>query len=213
MHALPKPVTTLSHSSSIESSLEQNLASFRSHLFTALTVLSVLLVPTMGRAKINTDKVMWIAENGIGVGHIKNVPGTLRKQQQQQPPPLFLLCRIHIHPVFHIVSRALYCLHLHLHLLLLPLPLFFSSYCTRPPPSPQASSTHGNCMLPDYLGRRRYIPWSRVGPTREESKKQKKKENEKSSSLTIEQRNQPHQRELQQRQPPSSSQHQPRKFH
>lgn len=26
-------------------------------------------------------------------------------------------------------------------------------------------------MLPDYLGRRRYIPWSRVGPTREESKK------------------------------------------
>lgn len=25
----------------------------------------------MGRAEINTEKVMWIAENGIGVGHIK----------------------------------------------------------------------------------------------------------------------------------------------
>lgn len=36
--------------------------------FTALTVLSVLLVPTLGRAGINIDKVMWIAENGIGVG-------------------------------------------------------------------------------------------------------------------------------------------------
>lgn len=70
MDALPKPVTTLSHSSSIESSLEQYLASFRPHLFTALTVLSVLLVP-MGRAEINTDKVMWIAENetGLGVGY------------------------------------------------------------------------------------------------------------------------------------------------
>lgn len=69
MDALPKPVTTLSHSSSIESSLEQYLASFRPHLsFTALTVLSVLLVPTMGRAEINTDNVMWIAKNGIGVG-------------------------------------------------------------------------------------------------------------------------------------------------
>lgn len=65
--------TTLSHSSSIESSLEQYLPSFRPHLSTALTVLSVLLVPTMGRAEINIDKVMWIAENGIGVGHIKNV--------------------------------------------------------------------------------------------------------------------------------------------
>lgn len=109
MHALPKPVATLSHSSSIESSLEQYLPSFRPHLVsTALTVLSVLLIPTMGRAEINIDKVMWIAENGIGVGHIKNVPGTLHKQQQQ--PPLFLLCRIHIHPIFHIVSRTLYCL-------------------------------------------------------------------------------------------------------
>lgn len=48
------------------------LPSFRPHLvFTALTVLSILLVPTMGRAEINIDKVMWIAENGIGVGHIK----------------------------------------------------------------------------------------------------------------------------------------------
>lgn len=71
MHALPKPFTTLSHSSSIENSLEQYLPSFRPHPFTALTVLSILLVPTMGRAEINIDKVMWIAENGIGVGHIK----------------------------------------------------------------------------------------------------------------------------------------------
>lgn len=71
MDALPKPLTTLSHSSSIESSLEQYLPPFRPHLFTALTVLSVLLVPTMGRAEINIDKVMWIAENGIGLGHIK----------------------------------------------------------------------------------------------------------------------------------------------
>lgn len=72
MHALPKPVTTLSHSSSIESSLEQYLPPFRPPLvFTALTVLSALLVPTMGRAEINIDKVMWIAENGIGLGHIK----------------------------------------------------------------------------------------------------------------------------------------------
>lgn len=131
MDALPKPVATLSHSSSIENSLEQYLPSFRPHLFfTALTVFYVLLVPTMGRAEINIDKVMWNAENGIGVGRYQ------QRTLQQQQPPLFFFCRIHIHPVFHIVSRTLYCLLLLVLLLLLPLPLFFSSYCTRPPPHP-----------------------------------------------------------------------------
>lgn len=52
MDALPNPVATLSHSSSIENSLEQYLPSFRPHLsFTALTVFYVLLVPTMERAE------------------------------------------------------------------------------------------------------------------------------------------------------------------
>lgn len=143
MHALPKPVTTLSHSSSIESSLEQYLPSFRPHLFfTALTVLSVLLVPTMGRAEINIDKVMWIAENGIGVGRYEK--RTLHKQQQQ---PLFLFCRIHIHPIFHIVSRTLYCLLLLL--LLLPLPLFFFSilYSASPHPPKLALLMETLCHL------------------------------------------------------------------
>lgn len=82
----------------------------------------------MERAEINTDKVMWIAENGIGVGRYQ-------KRTLQQQPPLFFFCRIHIHPVFHIVSRTLYCLLLLLLvlLLLLLLPLFFSQYFTRPP--------------------------------------------------------------------------------
>lgn len=139
---------------------------------------------------------------------------TLHEQQQQQQP-LFLFCRTHIHSIFHIVSRFSY--------IVLLASASASASASAPasafpfldtllglPSSPQASSTHGNFMPPDYLGHRRYIPWSRVGRTREESKKSKQKE--KSPSLTIEQRNQPHQRELQQRQPPSSSQHQPRKF-
>lgn len=135
MDALPKSVATLSHSSSIESSLEQYLSSFRPPLvFTALTVLSVLLVPTMGRAEINTDKVMWIAENGIGVDRYQK--RTLQQQQQQQP--LFLLCRIHIHPVLHIVSRTLYCLLLLVLLLLLPLLLFYFSILYSASPLPPA---------------------------------------------------------------------------
>lgn len=147
MDALPKPVTTLSHSSSIENSLEQYLPSFRPHLFTALTVLSVLLVPTMGRAEINIDKVMWIAENGIGVGHIKTYLTLHRQQQQQPPPPLFLLCRIHIHPIFHIVSRTWSCLLLLL--LLLPLLLFFFSifYSVSPHPPKLALLIETLCHL------------------------------------------------------------------
>lgn len=103
------------------------LHSDRIFFFTALTAFYVLLVPTMGRAEINIDKVLWIAENGIGVGRYQ------QRTLQQQQPPLFFFCRIHIHPVFHIVSRTLYCLLLLVLLLLLPLPLFFSSYCARPP--------------------------------------------------------------------------------
>lgn len=206
MDALPKPVTTLSHSSSIENSLEQYLPSFRPHLFFALTVLSVLLVPTMGRAEINTDKVMWIAENGIGVGRYQNVHYIDNNNNLCSSSAVYISIPSFISFLVHCTACFCFCFCFR---------FFLSSYCTRPPPipqSPQASSTHGNFMPPDYLGHRRYIPWSRVGPTRKESKKQKKKEKEKSSSLTIEQRNQPHQRELQQRQPPSSSQHQPRKF-
>lgn len=102
----------------------------------------------MGRAEINIDKVMWIAENGIGVGRYEK--RTLHKQQQQ-PPPLLLLCRIHIHSIFHIVSRTLYCLLLLrlLLLLLLPLLLFFFSilYSASPHPPKLALLMETLCHL------------------------------------------------------------------
>lgn len=210
MDALPKPVATLSHSSSIENSLEQYLPSFRPHLFfTALTAFYVLLVPMMGRAEnqyrqgdVDCGKRDW--SWSISTTYIITTTTS------------FVLLLPYTYPsrlsyrVSYIVLLASACTSA-----CTSASAFFSSYCTRPPLIPQASSTHGNCMLPDYLGRRRYIPWSRVGRTREESEKQKKKKKkkEKSPSLTTEQQNQPHQRELQQRQRPSSSQHQPRMFH